>query len=75
MDMHAVVAEGLQETCFKDGGRRAGHLEVELDHPGNNALSHRRPSLYVTQMTYNGDGQKHVAAPSAHGSAGARVHS
>ncbi|MFE7927491.1 telomere-protecting terminal protein Tpg [Streptomyces sp. NPDC057456] len=29
--MRAIVAEGLQETYFKDGGRRADHLEVELN--------------------------------------------
>ncbi|WP_404962700.1 telomere-protecting terminal protein Tpg [Streptomyces sp. 147326] len=29
-ELRAIVAEGLQETYFKDGGRRADHLEVEL---------------------------------------------
>ncbi|MFD6972100.1 telomere-protecting terminal protein Tpg [Streptomyces sp. NPDC059949] len=28
--LRAIVAEGLQEVYFKDGGRRADHLEVEL---------------------------------------------
>ncbi|MER5201087.1 telomere-protecting terminal protein Tpg [Streptomyces sp. NPDC002755] len=30
-EMRAIVAEGLQEIYFKDGGRRADHLEVELN--------------------------------------------
>lgn len=29
--MRAIVAEGLQEIYFKDGGRRADHLEAELN--------------------------------------------
>ncbi|MER6958688.1 XRE family transcriptional regulator [Streptomyces sp. NPDC000618] len=29
--MRGIVAEGLQETYFKDGGRRADGLEVELN--------------------------------------------
>ncbi|MER6560188.1 helix-turn-helix transcriptional regulator [Streptomyces sp. NPDC001027] len=29
--MRHIVAEGLQEIYFKDGGRRADHLEVELN--------------------------------------------
>ncbi|NWF27443.1 XRE family transcriptional regulator [Streptomyces sp. PKU-EA00015] len=28
--LRAIVAEGLQETYFKDGGRRADNLEVEF---------------------------------------------
>ncbi|MBK3630870.1 MULTISPECIES: telomere-protecting terminal protein Tpg [Streptomyces] len=30
-ELRAIVAEGLQEIYFKDGGRRADHLEVELN--------------------------------------------
>jgi DNA-binding CsgD family transcriptional regulator len=30
--MRAIVAEGLQETYFKDGGRRAQDLEVAINH-------------------------------------------
>ncbi|MEU9166081.1 XRE family transcriptional regulator [Streptomyces sp. NPDC048424] len=29
-ELRAIVAEGLQETYFKDGGSRADHLEVEF---------------------------------------------
>ncbi|MFJ7593011.1 telomere-protecting terminal protein Tpg [Streptomyces sp. NPDC097617] len=29
-ELRAIVAEGLQETYFKDGGTRADHLEVEF---------------------------------------------
>ncbi|WP_374771769.1 XRE family transcriptional regulator [Streptomyces sp. NBC_01310] len=29
-ELRAIVAKGLQEVYFKDGGRRADHLEVEL---------------------------------------------
>ncbi|MGW5852723.1 telomere-protecting terminal protein Tpg [Streptomyces sp. NPDC055254] len=29
-ELRAIVAEGLQEIYFKDGGTRADHLEVEL---------------------------------------------
>ncbi|MFD9475519.1 hypothetical protein [Streptomyces nojiriensis] len=29
-ELRAIVAEGLQDICFKDGGTRADQLEVEL---------------------------------------------
>ncbi|MEU9314204.1 hypothetical protein [Streptomyces sp. NPDC048256] len=30
-ELRGIVADGHQETYFKDGGRRADHLEVELN--------------------------------------------
>lgn len=31
-ELRAIVAEGLQEICFKDGGNRADQLEVDFTH-------------------------------------------